>query len=128
MRAPQGSDEPLILVDEGNRAVGAAPKQAVHLRGLLHRAFSIFMVVERGGILLLQLRNTQTRYTYYLTCAPVVVRRNRAAGDQRPPTDPVHQLNLLRDRQLLQNHLGAQVRCQRRVHPRPRTKRCAFLR
>jgi isopentenyl-diphosphate delta-isomerase len=54
MRAPQGSNEPLILVDEGNRAVGAAPKQAVHLRGLLHRAFSIFMVDHRGRILLQQ--------------------------------------------------------------------------
>jgi isopentenyl-diphosphate delta-isomerase len=56
MRAPKGSDEPLILVDEGNRAVGAAPKQAVHAQGLLHRAFSIFMTDARGRILL-QRRN-----------------------------------------------------------------------
>jgi isopentenyl-diphosphate delta-isomerase len=54
MRAPQGSDEPLILVDEGNRALGAAPKEAVHRQGLLHRAFSIFMVDDRGRILLQQ--------------------------------------------------------------------------
>jgi isopentenyl-diphosphate delta-isomerase len=54
MRAPKGSDEPLILVDEGNRAVGAAPKQAIHRQGLLHRAFSIFMVDDRGRILLQQ--------------------------------------------------------------------------
>ena len=54
MRSPKGSDEPLILVDESNRAVGAAPKQAVHRQGLLHRAFSIFMVDERGRILLQQ--------------------------------------------------------------------------
>jgi isopentenyl-diphosphate delta-isomerase len=54
MRAPKGSDEPLILVDEGNRAVGAAPKQAVHRQGLLHRAFSIFMTDARGRILLQQ--------------------------------------------------------------------------
>jgi len=54
VRAPKGSDEPLILVDEGNRAVGAAPKQAIHRQGLLHRAFSIFMVDERGRILLQQ--------------------------------------------------------------------------
>jgi isopentenyl-diphosphate delta-isomerase len=54
MKAPGGSDEKLILVDEGNRAVGAAPKQAIHRAGLLHRAFSIFMVDERGRILLQQ--------------------------------------------------------------------------
>jgi isopentenyl-diphosphate delta-isomerase len=54
MRAPKGSNEPLILVDESNRAVGAAPKQAIHLQGLLHRAFSIFMVDARGRILLQQ--------------------------------------------------------------------------
>ncbi len=54
MKAPQGSNEPLILVDESNRAVGAGPKQAIHLQGLLHRAFSIFMVDDRGRILLQQ--------------------------------------------------------------------------
>src|ERR1700731_1776854 len=54
MRSPKGSDEPLILVDESNRAVGAAPKQAIHRQGLLHRAFSIFMVDDRGRILLQQ--------------------------------------------------------------------------
>jgi isopentenyl-diphosphate delta-isomerase len=54
MKAPKGSDEPLILVDESNRALGAAPKQAVHIQGLLHRAFSIFMVDDRGRILLQQ--------------------------------------------------------------------------
>ena len=54
MRAPKGSDEPLILVDESNRAAGAAPKQAIHRQGLLHRAFSIFMVDDRGRILLQQ--------------------------------------------------------------------------
>jgi isopentenyl-diphosphate delta-isomerase len=54
MKAPKGSKEPLILVDESNRAVGAGPKQAIHRQGLLHRAFSIFMVDDRGRILLQQ--------------------------------------------------------------------------
>ena len=54
MKAPKGSNEPLILVDESNRAIGAAPKQAIHVAGLLHRAFSIFMVDARGRILLQQ--------------------------------------------------------------------------
>ena len=52
------NDEPLILVDERNRAVGSAGKTAVHQQGLLHRAFSIFMVDERGRILL-QRRNPE---------------------------------------------------------------------
>jgi isopentenyl-diphosphate delta-isomerase len=47
-------DEPLILVDESNRAVGTAGKTAVHRAGLLHRAFSIFIVDERGRIVLQQ--------------------------------------------------------------------------
>lgn len=46
------SDEPLILVDEANRAVGTAGKDAVHRAGLLHRAFSIFIVDPAGRILL----------------------------------------------------------------------------
>jgi isopentenyl-diphosphate delta-isomerase len=52
MKAP--SDEPLILIDEGNRAIGSGGKQAVHREGRLHRAFSIFMVDARGRMLLQQ--------------------------------------------------------------------------
>jgi isopentenyl-diphosphate Delta-isomerase len=48
------ADEPLILVDESNRAVGTAGKTAVHRAGLLHRAFSIFIVDERGRLVLQQ--------------------------------------------------------------------------
>jgi isopentenyl-diphosphate delta-isomerase len=48
------AEEKLILVDEHNRPKGAAGKQAVHRKGLLHRAFSIFLVDERGRILLQQ--------------------------------------------------------------------------
>jgi isopentenyl-diphosphate delta-isomerase len=44
--------EKLILVDDNNRAVGSAGKTAVHRTGLLHRAFSIFLVDDRGRILL----------------------------------------------------------------------------
>jgi isopentenyl-diphosphate Delta-isomerase len=48
------ADEQLILVDERNRAIGAAGKEAIHRKGLLHRAFSIFLVDERGRLLLQQ--------------------------------------------------------------------------
>ncbi|MCF8477216.1 MAG: isopentenyl-diphosphate Delta-isomerase [Pseudolabrys sp.] len=47
-------DEELILVNENNRAVGAAAKHLVHRNGLLHRAFSIFLIDSRGRILLQQ--------------------------------------------------------------------------
>jgi isopentenyl-diphosphate delta-isomerase len=49
-------EEQLILVDESNRAVGSAGKTAVHRQALLHRAFSIFIVDDRGRIVL-QRRN-----------------------------------------------------------------------
>ncbi len=52
------AEEQLILVDEKNRAIGSAGKTAVHRAGLLHRAFSIFMV-DRRGRLLLQRRSTK---------------------------------------------------------------------
>lgn len=44
--------EPLILVDGRNRATGRAEKWTVHREGLLHRAFSIFLVDDRGRLLL----------------------------------------------------------------------------
>jgi len=47
-------DEDLILVDERNRAVGTATKQHIHHNGLLHRAFSIFLIDRQGRFLLQQ--------------------------------------------------------------------------
>lgn len=44
--------ENLILVDERNRAVGTATKTVTHRDGLLHRAFSIFLVDGEGRLLL----------------------------------------------------------------------------
>lgn len=52
--ASAGADEQLILVNERNRATGVAGKTAVHRAGLLHRAFSIFVVDERGRIVVQQ--------------------------------------------------------------------------
>ena len=48
------AEERLILVDERNRAIGAAGKTGVHRAGLLHRAFSIFIVDDKARILLQQ--------------------------------------------------------------------------
>jgi isopentenyl-diphosphate delta-isomerase len=46
------TEERLILVDEKNRAIGIGGKAQVHRAGLLHRAFSIFIVDGEGRILL----------------------------------------------------------------------------
>lgn len=47
-------EDQLILVDRRNRAVGSLGKQAVHERGLRHRAFSIFLVDSEQRLLLQQ--------------------------------------------------------------------------
>jgi isopentenyl-diphosphate Delta-isomerase len=51
---PTAGEEQLILVDERNRATGCAGKTVVHRAGLLHRAFSIFIVDHRGRIVVQQ--------------------------------------------------------------------------
>jgi isopentenyl-diphosphate delta-isomerase len=51
--------EQLILVDERNRVTGQAEKWAVHERGLLHRAFSIFLVDTEGRMLLQRRSNAK---------------------------------------------------------------------
>ena len=45
----------LILVDQNDQSIGTADKQEVHSKGLLHRAFSIF-IFNKNGELLLQRR------------------------------------------------------------------------
>lgn len=51
--------EELILVNEHNRAIGRGEKLAVHEAGLLHRAFSIFLVAPDGRVLLQQRARTK---------------------------------------------------------------------
>ncbi len=46
--------EYVILVDESDRAIGTMEKMEAHERGLLHRAFSIFLFNTRGELLLHQ--------------------------------------------------------------------------
>ncbi|MFI5148183.1 MAG: isopentenyl-diphosphate Delta-isomerase [Bacteroidia bacterium] len=45
----------VILVDESDKAIGEMDKLEVHQKGLLHRAFSIF-IFNDAGLLLLQCR------------------------------------------------------------------------
>lgn len=51
----EAAPEYLILVDEHDTPVGKMEKMEVHRRGLLHRAFSVF-IFNREGKLLLQQR------------------------------------------------------------------------
>jgi isopentenyl-diphosphate delta-isomerase len=44
--------EKVILIDEGNRRLGSAEKLHAHRAGLLHRAFSVFLVDDKGRVLL----------------------------------------------------------------------------
>ncbi|WP_445496414.1 isopentenyl-diphosphate Delta-isomerase [Photorhabdus sp. SF281] len=53
-------DEMLILVDKYHNPIGSAGKMDVHQKGMLHRAFSIFIFHNKGN-LLLQKRAT-TKY------------------------------------------------------------------
>lgn len=48
------ASEMVVLVDEADRNVGSAEKLFAHRRGLLHRAFSVFVVNGRGELLLQQ--------------------------------------------------------------------------
>jgi isopentenyl-diphosphate delta-isomerase len=50
--------EQIILVDRRNRGIGSGEKLRVHRDGLLHRAFSIFLV-DRHGSIVLQKRHPQ---------------------------------------------------------------------
>lgn len=53
--AGRTSEERVILVDPEDRPVGTAGKLAAHREGLLHRAFSVF-VLDAAGRMLLQRR------------------------------------------------------------------------
>ncbi|NEU08247.1 isopentenyl-diphosphate Delta-isomerase [Flavihumibacter sp. R14] len=50
-------EELLILVDEDDKALGGMDKLSVHQKGLLHRAFSIFIFNSKGQLLLQQRAN-----------------------------------------------------------------------
>jgi len=79
--------EMLILVSEENRAIGSGEKLDVHRRGLLHRAFSIFLFDVQGRVLLQ--RRFQGKYhsggLWANTCCghPRLGERTRAAANRR---------------------------------------------
>ncbi|MFT3885033.1 MAG: isopentenyl-diphosphate Delta-isomerase [Flavobacteriales bacterium] len=47
-----GAEEQVVLVDAHDNAIGTMGKQEAHARGLLHRAFSVFLFDAQGRVLL----------------------------------------------------------------------------
>jgi isopentenyl-diphosphate delta-isomerase len=73
------SRELVILVDEGDRAIGSGAKLEVHGRGALHRAFSV-IIRDRDGRLLLQRRHRSKYHSGGLWT-------NACCGHPRPGED-----------------------------------------
>ena len=46
------SEENVVLVDKNDNQIGLMPKMEAHLKGILHRAFSVFLVNSQNQILL----------------------------------------------------------------------------
>lgn len=53
----EGQEELLILVDEEDNKIGIQDKLSVHLEGILHRAFSVFIFNSNNELLLQQRSN-----------------------------------------------------------------------
>ncbi|HET8737441.1 MAG TPA: isopentenyl-diphosphate Delta-isomerase [Pricia sp.] len=47
-------EEQVILVDQNDKSIGTMPKMEAHQKGVLHRAFSVFVMNEKGETLLQQ--------------------------------------------------------------------------
>jgi len=47
-------EEKVILVNEKDEEIGTMPKMEAHEKGILHRAFSVFIMNEKGELLLQQ--------------------------------------------------------------------------
>ena len=47
-------EEQVILVNERDEQIGTMPKLEAHVKGVLHRAFSVFILNEKGELLLQQ--------------------------------------------------------------------------
>ncbi|NNE70718.1 MAG: isopentenyl-diphosphate Delta-isomerase [Rhodothermales bacterium] len=59
MQAPE-LEHPVVLVDTNDRPIGEMGKLEVHERGLLHRAFSVFVFNDRGELMLQ--RRAESKY------------------------------------------------------------------
>ncbi len=48
------TEEQVILVNENDEPIGFMPKQEAHIKGVLHRAFSVFIFNDRDELMLQQ--------------------------------------------------------------------------
>lgn len=85
------SKKNIVLVDENDNPIGVEEKQLVHEKGLLHRAFSVFVFYHKDGEepeLLLQQRQADKYHCANLwtnTCCshPLPIEDIIAAGERR---------------------------------------------
>lgn len=108
------TEERVVLIDGDDRAIGSAEKLDAHRRGLLHRAFSIF--VERpNGSLLLQ-RRALTKYhtpgVWSNTCCghprpgeTILEAARRRLDEEMGLTCPLRRVGSIRYRAELENGL-----------------------
>ena len=59
-------EEKVILVDENDQSIGLMEKLEAHQKGVLHRAFSVFIINSKGEILLQQISFTWALDKYLL--------------------------------------------------------------
>ena len=52
-------EEKVVLVDDSNNQVGLMPKMEAHLKGVLHRAFSVIIFNDNGEVMLQKRASTK---------------------------------------------------------------------
>lgn len=69
-------EENVILVDESDVQIGLMPKMEAHEKALLHRAFSVFIMNDKGETMIQQ-RAGHKYHSPFCGQIPVVVIRGR---------------------------------------------------
>lgn len=94
-------EEQVILVDESDKPVGTIDKLAAHEKGLLHRAFSVF-IYNQSGQMLLQRRAVKKYHSGGLWT-------NTCCSHPRPGED-----NLAAAKRRLAEEMGLEVKLEHR--------------
>ena len=66
-------EEKVILVDEQDNQIGLMSKMEAHEKAVLHRAFSVFIMNDRGETMLQQRAADKYHYPLLWTNIPAVV-------------------------------------------------------
>ena len=67
-------EEKVVLVDKFDNQVGLMPKMEAHLKGLLHRAFSVIIFDSSGRILLQKRASTKYHTPIFGLILAVVIK------------------------------------------------------